>query len=80
MSKVYFSKEIDKIIELIKNKIIQKGNIGIKVHFGEKGCKTYLNPEDVRKVYNAVFRINNHVKLIETNALYKGAEQILKST
>ena len=46
--KVYFTKEIspEKIIELFKKLDIKlPGNIGIKVHSGEKGNKNFIKPE-----------------------------------
>ena len=47
-SKVYFSKEIspERIVELFKKLDIKlPGNIGIKVHSGEKGNKNFIKPE-----------------------------------
>ena len=46
--KVYFTKEIspEKIVELFKKLDIKlPGNIGIKVHSGEKGNKNFIKPE-----------------------------------
>ena len=52
-SKVYFTKEItpEKLIELY-NKLDIKltGNIGIKVHSGEKGNKNFLRPEFLKPI------------------------------
>ncbi|MBM3234519.1 DUF362 domain-containing protein [Candidatus Pacearchaeota archaeon] len=77
MSVIYFSKEIEEIAELIEsNKLIKKARqIGIKVHFGEKGCVTFISPDDVKKIYCAVKKANNNTKvnLVETNSLYRGA-------
>ena len=46
--KVYFTKEIspEKLVELYKRLNIKlEGNIGIKVHSGEKGNKNFIKPE-----------------------------------
>ena len=46
--KVYFTKEItpEKLIDMYKKLGIKlEGNIGIKVHSGEKGNKNFLRPE-----------------------------------
>lgn len=48
MSKVYFSESLDKILDLIDFSKLGR-NVAIKVHFGEKGCTTYLNPKLVKK-------------------------------
>ncbi len=71
MSKVYFSKDIDKIIGKLDLSKLGK-RVGIKVHFGEKGCTTFLNPEIVRKVYKKVKKSGRKVSLVECNVLYKG--------
>lgn len=77
MSVVYFSREIENIAGLIEsNKLIKKaGKIGIKVHFGEKGCTTFVSPDDVKKIYNTIKKANNKAKvsLVETNSLYRGS-------
>jgi hypothetical protein len=69
-SKVYFSADIEKILGLIK--VSSDSNIGIKLHFGEKGCKTYINPEIVKQVYDFLSKTNKNIRLIETNTLYRG--------
>ena len=53
MVEVLFAQSIEPILEQIDFSKLGN-NMGIKVHFGEKGCKTYLNPEIARKVYNKV--------------------------
>lgn len=72
MVDVLFSKSIDPILDNIDFSKLGN-NVGIKVHFGEKGCKTYMNPEIVRKVYNKVISLGKKAILIECNVLYKGS-------
>ena len=72
MSKVYFSKNIEKIIDKIDFSKLGK-KVAIKVHFGEKGCVTYINPEIVRKVYTKIESFGKEAVLVECNVLYKGS-------
>ncbi|MFA5925834.1 MAG: DUF362 domain-containing protein [Parcubacteria group bacterium] len=72
MPKVYFSKKIEKIIENIDFSRLGN-NVAIKVHFGEKGCVTYLRPELVRGVYEKITSLGKKASLIECNVLYKGS-------
>ena len=71
-SELYLAKEIDKILEKIDYSRL-KGNVGIKVHFGEAGCVTYMNPKIVEAVYDKVVSNGLKAKLIETNVLYRGS-------
>ncbi|MFP4111379.1 MAG: DUF362 domain-containing protein [Candidatus Woesearchaeota archaeon] len=72
MAQIYFSKTIQKIIE--KADFSRLGeNVGIKVHFGENGCTTYMDPKIVKAVYEKVYSLGKGAKLIETNVLYKGS-------
>ncbi len=72
MSKIYFSKEIEGVLEEINfEKLGQK--VAIKVHFGEEGCSTYMRPELVRKVYQKIESLEKEATLIECNVLYKGS-------
>ena len=72
MAKVYFSTSIEKILDSIN--FSKLGNkVAIKVHFGEKGCNTYLNPELVKKVYDKVLSLGKQAALVECNVLYKGS-------
>jgi uncharacterized protein len=71
MSKVYFSKDLEKIIEKIDfSKLGEK--VAIKIHFGEEGCVTYINPDLVRKIYEKITALGKEATLIECNVLYKG--------
>ncbi|MFA5748395.1 MAG: DUF362 domain-containing protein [Candidatus Absconditabacterales bacterium] len=72
MSKVYFSKNIATILKQVD--LSKLGNkVGIKVHFGEKGCTTFLNPKIVKAVYDKVTASGREAALIECNVLYKGS-------
>ncbi len=68
---VLFSKNFDKILENLDFSKLGK-NVAIKVHFGEKGCKTYMNPELVKKVYQKIISEGKKATLVECNVLYKG--------
>lgn len=72
MSEIIYSQNIDKLISKLDFSRL-KGNVGIKVHFGERGCNTYMDPQIVKKVYDKVTSLNYTAKLIETNVLYKGS-------
>lgn len=72
MTKAYLSQNIGRILEQIDySKLGNK--VGIKVHFGEKGCTTYLNPEIARAVYNKIKTLGKEPSLVECNVLYKGS-------
>ena len=54
-SDVYFTKEIsgEKIVEMFKKlNITLKGNIGLKVHTGEKDGPYYLRPSLLNNIYD----------------------------
>ncbi len=72
MTDVYLAKHIDKIIDNIDYSKLGD-NVAIKVHFGESGCVTYMNPEIVKKIYNKLISLGKKATLIETNVLYKGS-------
>ncbi len=72
MAKVYFSKELDKILEKIDFSRLGE-NVAIKVHFGEVGCTTYLSPMLVKKVYDKVISLGKKATLVECNVLYRGS-------
>jgi len=72
MNKVYFAKNIEKIIENIDySKLGQK--VAIKVHFGEAGCTTYMDPKLVKKIYEKIESLGKKATLVECNVLYKGS-------
>ncbi len=70
-SEVLFSKDFDKLLEKIDFSKLGK-NVAIKVHFGEKGCDTYMNPELVKKIYQKIVSIGKAATLVECNVLYRG--------
>lgn len=72
MTQVYFSKTIEPILEKLNLQELGN-NIAIKLHFGEKGCDTYIKPELVKKIYNKLQELNKKATLIECNVLYKGS-------
>jgi hypothetical protein len=72
MAEVYFSKDINKIIDKIDMSKLGK-RVAIKMHFGEKGCDTYLNPEIVKKVYEAIVSTGRKTSLVDCNVLYRGS-------
>ena len=71
-SKVYFADGIEKVLENIDfSQLGQK--VAVKVHFGEKGCNTYIDPQLVRKVFEKIENLGKKVSLVECNVLYKGS-------
>jgi uncharacterized Fe-S center protein len=72
MSEVYFSKDINKILDKVDFSSLGK-NVAIKLHFGEKGCKTYLKPEIVKMVYDKIVSLGKFCTLVECNVLYRGS-------
>lgn len=72
MAQVYFSKDIDKILNQIDFSKLGK-HVGIKLHFGEEGCVTHLNPKLVGAVYKKVKSLGKDATLVECNVLYKGS-------
>ena len=72
MNKVYFSQNIENIIDNIDySKLGQK--VAIKVHFGEAGCTTFMDPLLVKKVYQKIQSLGKKATLVECNVLYKGS-------
>ncbi len=72
MPAVYFSKSIEPILEKLDFSKLGK-RVAIKVHFGEQGCKTYINPQLVRTVYDAIVSTGRSATLVECNVLYRGS-------
>ncbi len=74
MSKVYFIKEnyekgIKKAYSFL-SKNLTKDKITIKLHFGEKGCTTFLNPNLIKYLIKS---IKQNFVLTDCNALYRGS-------
>ena len=78
MAEVLFAKTIDPIIENIDFSKLGD-NVAIKLHFGEKGCKTYTNPLIVRKVYDKIISLGKKATLVECNVLYRGSRTVSSS-
>jgi uncharacterized protein len=72
MSEVLFSKSFDQIVEELDISSLGQ-NVAIKVHFGERGCVTYMKPEYVRKVFDKIVASGRNATLVECNVLYKGS-------
>ncbi len=72
MSKVLFSKKIDKILKKVDfTKLGEK--VALKVHFGEKGCITYTPPKIIKKVYDKIINNGGTAELVDCNVLYRGS-------
>lgn len=70
VSVVYFIREItpENVLKLYKAlNAEQEGRIGVKLHFGEKGNKNFLNPELTRPLMK-----ETKATWVETNVLYVG--------
>ncbi len=72
MVDIYKAKQIKTLIRKIDFSRLGE-NVGIKVHFGERGCTTYMSPEIVKAVYDKVVLLGKKAALIETNVLYRGS-------
>lgn len=72
MSAIYLSKDITKILDKIDYSRLGN-NVAIKVHFGEKGCTTFVSPAIVKAVYDRVVSLGKKATLVECNVLYRGA-------
>ena len=72
MTNVYLSKNIEKILKNIDYSKLGN-NVAIKVHFGEMGCNTYIDPKLVRKIYQKIESLDKKATLVECNVLYKGS-------
>ena len=77
-AKVYFASNIEKILETLDFSKLGK-KVAIKIHFGEKGCNTYLNPELARKVFEKMKSLGKDAALVECNVLYKSSRTNAKS-
>lgn len=71
MAKVFFCKDIDGVLKADFSRLGKK--VAIKVHFGERGCTTFLNPVIVRKVFDKIKSLGKDATLVECNVLYKGS-------
>ena len=69
MAKVFHSDSFDKIIEKMDMSRLGR-NVAVKVHFGEKGCTTYLRPELAKQVCDKITASGRKATLVECNVLY----------
>lgn len=90
--KVYFKafdksefNDISKLAEKVFSKLIKDENITLpksmplKVHFGEKGNKTFIPASSYKGIIEYLKNRNIETKYIETNVLYKGERTTKKS-
>ena len=68
-------------MQKLADKILPKfsGKTGIKVHFGEPGNTTFLNPKTAEIIYHIAKKQESNTSLIECNVLYKGQRAGTKS-
>lgn len=70
--------ELSNIAGMLTKKLIEdysfeiNHNVALKVHFGEKGNETFLNPGIYDEVINILKINNSNPVYIETNVLYRG--------
>jgi len=55
------------------NVIAQNDQVAVKVHFGEKGNVTFLNPVNVRQIIDKIKDCGGKPFLTDTNTLYSGS-------
>ena len=75
-SEVYFTKEIsgEKIVEMFKKLNVKlEGNIGLKVHTGEKNGPYFLRPAFLKNIYDYT-----NGTFIECNTAYEGSRHLTK--
>jgi len=72
MPNVYYSKTIERILDKIDYSMLGK-RVAIKIHFGERGCNTYIRPSLVKKAYDKITSLGKEAALVECNVLYKGS-------
>jgi hypothetical protein len=72
MVNVYYSKDIERILDKVDYSKLGS-RVAAKVHFGEKGCTTFINPKYARKLYDRIRGLGKEVKLVECNVLYRGS-------
>jgi len=72
MAEVFLSNEIEKVVDNIDFSRLGD-NIAVKLHFGEKGCRTFLKPGVVKAVCDKITSVGNKATLVECNVLYRGS-------
>lgn len=61
-----------KITKLFEDRFRPEDKVAIKIHFGERGSKTYLSPILVKSVYDRLEEKVAKLALVDCNVLYKG--------
>ena len=84
MSKVYFTKELDKVDKLFDSaeigKIISKDDfVALKIHFGEPGNTAYLKPDEVTPIFKKIKSLGGKPYYTDCNTLYSGPRQETKT-
>lgn len=83
MSEVYFFKikeqspkilaeAGEKISKVFSDFFDSKDKVAVKLHFGERGSKTYLSPVLVKAIYQSLKKKVKKPVLVDCNVLYKG--------
>lgn len=77
MSKVYFTKDINRVAELFDaagfDKLISpQEEVALKIHFGEPGNTAYLKPERVKPIADLIAKLGGKPFFTDANTLYHG--------
>jgi uncharacterized Fe-S center protein len=77
MSRVYFTKDINKVDELFDKadigRIIERDDfVALKIHFGETGNKAFVKPERAKPIVKKVKALKGRPFWTDSNTLYKG--------
>lgn len=83
MSKVFFSKDPTRVVELFEaaslDKLITHGEeVALKIHFGEPGNTAYLKPSCVRPITEKIIQLGGKPFYTDCNTLYKGPRKTTK--
>lgn len=78
MSKVFFTKELNKVDQLFDaagfGKIIEKDDfVALKIHFGERGNTAFLKPERTKPLVKKVKSCEGKPFWTDANTLYRGS-------
>jgi uncharacterized Fe-S center protein len=77
MSKVFFTADNDKTIQLFKaagfdQLIVKPEPVALKIHFGEPGNKAYLKPLQVKAIAECIAELGSVPFYTDCNTLYNG--------
>ncbi|NQT29228.1 MAG: DUF362 domain-containing protein [Candidatus Saganbacteria bacterium] len=78
MSKVYITKDLDKVDKLFDaagiGSVIEKDDfVALKIHFGERGNKAFVKPNRAKPVVKKVKALGGRPFWTDANTLYKGS-------